>query len=77
NKEVHVYNTEAIVVDDSEFDDLSESDKVSLMLYNVPLSVAKKVKSDVNVDDTIKIEIDLLALSKSTNPVVQKTPKII
>ncbi|QYR08844.1 transcription termination/antitermination protein NusA [Mycoplasmopsis agalactiae] len=77
NKEVHVYNTEAIVVDDSEFDDLSEADKVSLMLYNVPLSVAKKVKNDANVDDTIKIEIDLLALSKSTNPVVQKTPKII
>lgn len=77
NKEVHVYNTEAIVVEDSEFESVSDAEKVSLMLYNVPLSAAKKVKSDAQIDDLIKIEVDLLALSKSSNPVVQKTPKII
>ncbi|WP_427909824.1 transcription termination/antitermination protein NusA [Mycoplasmopsis bovis] len=77
NKEVHVYNTEAIVVEDSEFESVSDAEKVSLMLYNVPLSDAKKVKSDAQIDDLIKIEVDLLALSKSSNPVVQKTPKII
>nr|WP_307908802.1 NusA N-terminal domain-containing protein [Mycoplasmopsis bovis] len=38
NKEVHVYNTEAIVVEDSEFESVSDAEKVSLMLYNVPLS---------------------------------------
>lgn len=67
---MYVYNIEVIVVDDSEFDDLSEFDKVLLMLYNVFLLVVKKVKSDVNVDDIIKIEIDLLVLSKLINLVV-------
>nr|WP_307910336.1 NusA N-terminal domain-containing protein [Mycoplasmopsis bovis] len=38
NKEVHVYNTEAIVVEDSEFESVSDAEKVSLILYNVPLS---------------------------------------
>lgn len=67
---MYVYNIEVIVVDDSEFDDLSEVDKVLLMLYNVFLLVVKKVKNDVNVDDIIKIEIDLLVLSKLINLVV-------
>lgn len=67
---MYVFNIEVIVVDDSEFDDLSELDKVLLMLYNVFLLVVKKVKSDVNVDDIIKIEIDLLVLSKLINLVV-------
>lgn len=67
---MYVFNIEVIVVDDSEFDDLSEFDKVLLMLYNVFLLVVKKIKSDVNVDDIIKIEIDLLVLSKLINLVV-------
>ncbi|WP_029513693.1 transcription termination/antitermination protein NusA [Mycoplasmopsis primatum] len=76
-QEIHIYNTEALVISDEEWDTYTENEKIALGIFNIPLSLAKKVQKGANVNDSIKIEIDLLNLTRSTDPAVQRTPKSI
>ncbi|VEU78324.1 transcription termination/antitermination protein NusA [Mycoplasmopsis columbinasalis] len=72
-EQILTYNTNTLVVEDEAFD----PEDYAQAIYNVPLSKALKVDKKAQVDDEIKVRVNLSLLSESPSPEVKQVLKIV